>query len=54
MKTVFTTTLLLVVLAISASAPLAHAQPHVSDGADKLIKFDHLTTELCVSDAATH
>ena len=45
MKTVFTTTLLLVVLAISASAPVAHAQPHVSDGADKFIKFDHLTTE---------
>ncbi|MCP4348121.1 MAG: hypothetical protein GY795_21675, partial [Desulfobacterales bacterium] len=45
MKTVFTTILLLVALTISASAPVAHAQPHVSDGADKYVKFDHLTTE---------
>ena len=42
MKTVFTTTLLLVVLAISVPA---HAQPPVSGGVDKYVKFDHLTTE---------
>ncbi|MCP4404179.1 MAG: hypothetical protein GY801_43590, partial [bacterium] len=42
MKNVFETILLLVVLTIAASA---HAQPPVSGGVDKYVKFDHLTTE---------
>ncbi len=45
MKNVFETILLLVALTISASAPVAHAQPPVSGGIDKYVKFDHLTTE---------